>query len=363
MSTDETTFDPLLDERLAGGVALPRNPKNDNPLIVPRGETEELEYTRASSLASFLVRNVHRLKQWEMRYLAPGVARHPDLAAMLAPLRYSTGPITGTQPISKRQQVAREIDEIIEMVLEREGIHEAANVGTAVHAATEPGSTVDLGVMEAIAPEAAKAIRNYHLITAGLERVASEVFVVCDEAKAAGTFDSGYLSPEFPGQVVVGDTKNGKSVHIGEFEVQMAIYARGEIYLPGEGRLTHEEFFGVPMNLDIGYLVHVPLLDSPKPRIIKLDLQRGWRRALLCAQIRDESKAMDSTPMPEKYDHDGWAKKVLDAELAKLVALTDESDPGYIGATEFRERALELRRRFQHIWQDSHTMIVKGRLT
>jgi hypothetical protein len=351
--SDDTTFDPLLDERMAGGVSLPRNPKNDNPLIVPRGEIEEVEYTRASSLASFLVRNVHHLKQWEMRYLAQSLGRNPDLAAWAATQHYSTGPFTGTQPISARQAAAKQLDEIIEMALERVGIHEAANTGSVVHAATEPGAPV-----VPLDPLIQKSVDNYHRIAASLERVASEVFVVCDEARAAGTFDSGYLSPEFPGQVVVGDTKNGKQVHIGEFEVQMAIYAHGEVYLPGEGRLTHEEFFGVPMNLDIGYLVHVPLLDSPKPRIIKLDLQRGWRRALLCAQIRDESRAMDKTPMPEKYDHAGWAVKVLEQQWDALC----DKERGLTN-TEFREEALELRRRFQHIWPDEYTFAVRERLS
>jgi hypothetical protein len=357
VSTDDTTFDPLLDERLEGGVVLSRNPKNDNPLIVPRGGTEEVEYTRASGLASFLVKNVHHLKQWEMRYLAQALGRNPDLAAWAATQFYSTGPFTGTQPISARQAAAKQLDEIIAMALERQGIHEAANTGSVVHAATEPGAPV-VPLPDLIA----KSVANYHRICAGLERVASEVFVVCDEARAAGTFDSGYLSPEFPGQVIVGDTKNGKQVHIGEFEIQMAIYARGEIYLPGEGRLTHEEFFGLPMNLDTGYLVHVPLLDSPKPRIIKLDLQRGWRRALLCAQIRDESVAMDKTPMPPKYDHSSWNIHVLQEALDELIASHDDEEG--IGDHEFRQKALELRERFLGAgWEESDTLRVKGRLS
>lgn len=370
------TFDPLADERVAEGVTVPRG-DNGNPWIVPRDCAEGEEYTRASAMSDFLVRNVHGLKTWEMRYLAQALGRNPDLAAEAAAQHYSTGPLTGTLPIEDRRRAGRELDDIIARALERERIHEAANAGTAVHKATEPGEPDPRGMH----PLIEGAVREYHKLTAGLERVASEVFVVNDTLRVAGTFDSGYLSPEFPGVVVVGDTKTGKNYHQAEFEIQMACYARGEVYLGppkeepagwyppvADQRLTFEEFFGVPVNLHTGYLVHVPLEGKPKPRIVKLDLMRGWDMACLCAQIRDGRALFDKIGIGEKVDANGLAI----AEMQRLVGLLLEWHTYGVGTgaaewsppdEEFREKAMALYRRFQHIWPQEYTDEIKRRLS
>lgn len=380
------TFDPLADERVAPNVFVPRG-DNGNPLIVPRGETEPEEYTRASGLADYLTRNVHHLKRWEMRYLAQGLGRNPDLAAWAATQHYSTGVFTGTQPISERQRAAKQLDEIIDMALERVGIHESANAGSVVHAATEPGAPE-----VPLPPILANAVREYHKLTAGLERVASEVFVVCDELRAGGTFDSGYMDPDLPGCVIIGDTKTGKNYHQAEFEIQLAIYSRGEIYLGPpkvleEGyiswaaediiedkvehqRLTHEEYFGVPANQDIGYLVHVPLQGKPKPRIVELDLQRGWRLAQSAARTRDDQKLLDTIGIGKKVNHNAKAIKVMQAAWEELIQVHHERTVGFgerhivtSANRDLVEGGRALYRRFSHIWPKQYTDEINRRLS
>lgn len=338
-------FDPLLDERVAPGVTIQRDGK-DNPLIVPRGETVPVAYTRASSLSKYIAEDSWSLSMWRARYGAQGIARHRDLAARVAAVHYSTGPLTGTMPISERKRAAEEIDAAWREAQERMGINEAANMGTAGHSLTEPANQGE------VCDELVDVVKGYKEVTAGFERVASEIFVANDALKVAGTFDSLYLSPEFPGFCIIGDTKTGKNYHQAEFEIQLAGYVDGEVYLgdpadEGDQRLTFEEFAGLPVLLHTAYLVHVSVTGSPKPRVVKLDLDRGRRLAKRCALVRDTRAEMDRIGIGEKVDHRGLARQALDDGLAKV---------------ETREQATVLYRRFEHIWQESDTLFVRGRL-
>lgn len=362
-------FDPLLDERVAPGSTIRRDAK-DNPLIVPRGETVPIAYTRASSLSKYLAEDSWSLSKWRERYLAQGIAKNPDLAMRAAAVHYSTGPLTGTMPISERKRAAEELDAVGDEAKQRAGISEAANVGTAGHSLTEPGNQGEIhdGLID--------VVKGYNIVTAGFERVASEVFVANDLLRVAGTFDSLYLSPEFPGFCIIGDTKTGKNYHQAEFEIQLAGYAGGEVYLgdpeerEGEGRiagdgrelpvdqrLTFEEFAGLPVLLHTAYLVHVSVTGAPKPRVIKLDLERGRRLALQCAATRDARAELDKIGIGEKVDHIGLAKQVLETAWEELC-----SGERSLTHTEFRARALALHGRFEHIWPDEYTFAVKERL-
>jgi hypothetical protein len=351
-------WDPLAEERFASGEVLPRA-ANGNPLIVPRDCALPEEYTRASAMADFLAHDIIGLKKWEIRYLVPWLARSPDLIEWAATLYYSTGPLTGTLPMEERKRIGQQIDQIASMVLERAAIHEAANVGSAIHEVTVPGHP---GAPQH--PKLAAATKAYHQITSAFTRVASEVFVVNDELKVGGTFDSGYLSPEYPGCVLIGDTKTGKSVHQAEFEIQLACYSRGEVYLGSpvgelDQRLTFEEFFGLPVNQKVAYLVHVPVEGAPKPRVVKMDLVRGWDLAQAAAEVRDARKRIDKTGLGEKVDVVGLAHQEKQRLLEELCQWHDVS-----GANEeFREKALALHARFEHVWDETDTLLVKGRLS
>lgn len=348
-------WDPLVEERVAPNVVVTRSERG-NPLIVPRGETVPVEYTRASYLANFLTVEGRQLSAWRQRYGIQGVARFKDLAARAAAVFYSTGPLTGTQPISARRAAAQELDAVFEEACERMGINEAANLGTAGHSLTEPANQGQ------VPEELADVVAGYNEVTMGLERVASEVFVVCDELRSGGTFDSVYLSPEYPGWALIGDTKTGKNYHQAEFEIQLASYSRGEVYLgdpvpdgfDGDGsdayihqRLTLEEYIGLPIHPSVGLLVHTSVTGSPKPRVIKLDLDRGWRLAKQAAATRDARAEISAVGIGEKMDHRAVARMALGRALAFV---------------DTQEAATALWRRFKPIWTDADTEFVKEAL-
>lgn len=352
-------FDPLVEERVAPGVVVGRS-DNGNPRIVPRGGTVEVEYDRASGLADYLVKDIFGIKKWEMRLLAIGLGRRPDLAALCAVEGYNTG-LGLVNPLltpEENKASGKRLDEHIERALDHVGIHEKADMGTVAHAATEPGFT---GTVHPVVQDVVAAI---HELTAALEVVGTEVFVANDATRSAGTFDHAYyisdqaLAGEL-GEVLgfdltgllIGDKKTGKNVHIGEFEVQVGgTYAHGEVYQgpPIDGvdqRLTLEEAFGGPINRTTGLLVHASTTGAPKPRVLPLDLQRGHRLALVAGQVRDARNEMDKIGIPKKLDMSYVSEQVLAAKLAVV---------------ESQEAATALWRHFKHVWKDKHTAAVKA---
>lgn len=399
------TFDPLAEERVASGVVVPRA-DNGNPMIVPRGELAPIEYDRASSLADYLVKNIHGIKVWEKRLLAEALGKFPDLAALAAVEGYNTG-LGLVQPLlspEENRASGKRLDEIIAKAEDRIGMNEKADMGTVAHAATEPGFA---GVVHPVVREAVDAI---HELTAALEIIATEVFVVNDLTRSAGTFDHGYyiadqalareLSTFFTEKLgfavdltgaLIGDKKTGKNVHIGEFEVQVGgTYAHGDVYLGppiqetvvefGNGitmggqvdqRLTLEEYFGGPVNRTTGLLVHASTTGAPKPRVLPLDLQRGHRLAQQAAIVRDARNEMDKIGIPKKLDMDVVAKRVLDAEFQRLCEQFDEIDGAMVvplheqadATQEFHMATSDLWKRFKHVWPTEYTDIVKEKLS
>ena len=332
---------------MAPNVVITRS-ANQNPLIVPRGEDVPIEYSRASSLADMLTTDSYQMSRWRERYKIQGVARYPDLAARAAAVFYSTGPISGDMPIERRRAAAAELDAVGDEAAERMGINEAANLGTAVHALTEPENHDGV----AVNPLVAAAAAGYDEVTMGLERIASEVFVANDALRAAGTFDSAYTSPEYPGFALIGDTKSGKNYHQAEFEMQLAVYAGGEVYLgdPQTGvdqRLTFEEYLGLPIHPTVGLLVHSSITGKPKARVIKLDLARGTRLAYVAAATRDARREIDRVGIGEKMEHKAVARMALDAGLAKVID---------------RAEGEALYHRFKPIWTAKDTATMKEKL-
>lgn len=362
------TFDPLVEERVAPGVVVGRS-DSGNPKIVPRGGTLEVEYDRASNLASYLVKDIYGIKKWEMRLLARALGMRPDLAALAGVEGYNTGLGMAYPTLTPDENKAsgKRLDEVIARALDHVAIHEKADAGTVAHAATEPGFT---GVVPPILADTVEAI---HELTAGMEVIATEVFVANDVTKSAGTFDHGYyiadqalareLSEFFTEKLgftvdltgaLIGDKKTGKNIHIGEFEVQVGgTYAFGEVYQgpPIDGvdqRLTLEEFFGGPVNRTTGLLVHASTTGAPKPRVLPLNLARGYQLALAAALVKEDRDKMDRIGIPKSLDMKVVSRRVLDDRLASV---------------EDREGAEALYRRFRHIWYAQDTNEVKARLS
>lgn len=385
------TFDPLVEERVAPGVVVGRG-SNGNPKIVPRGGTIEVEYERASNLSSYLVKDIYGIKKWEKRLLAASLGRHGDLAALAGVEGYNTG-LGLVQPLlspAENKASGARLDEIIARAEDRIGMHEKADMGTVAHSLTEPGAT---GVVPDMMADVVNAI---HELTAGLEVIATEVFVANDHTQSAGTFDHGYyiadqglaveLGEFFTKKLgftidltgaMIGDKKTGKNIHIGEFEVQVGgTYASGEVYLgpPIDGvdqRLTLEEFFGGPVNRTTALLVHASTTGAPKPRVLPLDVQRGRDMANVCTLVKQYRDRMDRIGIPKPLDMKEVSRRVLrerlgavieaydDVETAAIVPLHEQAD----ALQEFHEASTELYRRFKHVWTQTDTDLVKMRLT
>jgi hypothetical protein len=95
-----------------------------------------------------------------------------------------------------------------------------------IHAAKEYGEPLDV-----IYKQAAGDLDAYEFATQDLTTILTEQFVVCDDARAAGTADrASHYGPT--NKAYVCDLKTGRVDHGGlKFAIQMAIYARGDKYV------------------------------------------------------------------------------------------------------------------------------------
>lgn len=250
------------------------------PLILPAGSPEgarPVPYTRASALSDYISdhRHIHR---WEMRYLARSMGQNPDLAELAAVETYSTG--FDAPQRQEKSASGRRLDAIIERALDRAGIDQKADRGTAVHAATEPGNGQP--VPSTIRDDVESFKRT--LEECGAEILATEVFVANDEVQAAGTFDH---LVRFPGLgVVILDKKTGNA-NPWEFGVQFSVYARADVYHVE----THER---IPLSAFVDNYEDVrddvaiaAMIKGGKTRLIEIDIEKGWAGAKAAAAARD----------------------------------------------------------------------------
>jgi hypothetical protein len=120
------------------------------------------------------------------------------------------------------------------------------------------------------------ATRDYHALE-------SELFVVNDTLRVAGTLDRLWLCPD--GAVRVGDLKSGKweALYPLSTATQIATYARSVRYDPETGTRAplHEA-----LDDRTGLLVHLPATGGCE--VIPLDLERGWQAAQLAATVHHD---------------------------------------------------------------------------
>lgn len=202
-----------LDEEFARPAPIQPRDGRDRPLVVPRGGGEPVAYQRASTFANVLT-DQSGLTTWKVRHAVRGVARNAALTAKAAAHAYGE----------------KELDVTIEQGLLLDGATDAANWGTAFHRLTEPDGRAT--PVEEIPEEIRGDVASYWaaIDAAGLVPVATELFVVNDEYRVAGTFDHVFRLPD--GTFVVGDKKTGK-LKPREHAVQLAVYAGGDLYRDG----------------------------------------------------------------------------------------------------------------------------------
>lgn len=266
------------------------------PLIV-QPDGSKVAYTRASSFSGY-IENKFGLHIWQKRLLARGMGQREDLAALAAALPPAP---TGQTSADKRKktEINAELDEIIERALDTAGAYLGADYGTAIHAFTDP-----LHPSGPVPERMQEDVRSYvELIeAAGIFRYASELFVVNDELKVAGTLDGLFAVPALA-CAVVGDVKTGKQ-NLHSTAIQVSLYSRSKVYDPATGqRMSLQDYTaavfgqldlgnGPAFNPEIGIYIHIPKGEG-STTLHPLNLNRGWEMALICAQVRDYQQSGD----------------------------------------------------------------------
>lgn len=254
---------PMLD---LGRVEVPRD-RWGRPCLDGRS------YTRVSTLAKVLD-DTRALLNWNARITAIGLAKSEDLIAAVAT----------TDPDDRKA-----LDRIVEQAKERAASTAKATIGTATHAATElldRGDTLD-GLPDKVKTDAHayRTSMNAH----GLTPLAAEMFVVCDEVNAAGSFDRLLQGPS---RVLIGDIKTSGNPDTAKWAstawaIQLATYAHAKPWIPGRGIVNWADI-GLPQpDLERGLIIHI-VQGTGKVRLHSVDLAAGW----VAAQLADEVLAV-----------------------------------------------------------------------
>ncbi len=244
------------------------------PLITPPDGGKPIAYTRVSTLSKALD-NKDGLMKWKQRMTAIGIGKRPDLAQMALACADDK----------------RKIDEVVEAAMSAAESDRAANLGTTLHALTE---VIDAGGWpEQVSAEIAADLTAYQQAMSGIEIIAAEQFIVCDEVTAAGTFDRLVRLPD--GRMVIADIKTGQDEpkYPQGVTTQTAIYAHGHLYDPDKGRLAYLPEVGV--STDVGLLIHMPA-GQGRCDLYLLNLTDGWNLARTAVMVRDLFKNNKPTP-------------------------------------------------------------------
>jgi hypothetical protein len=258
-------------------------------MLVPRGmpKTMRTRYTRASALSGY-IEDVAYIHKWQMRYLALGMGRNPDLAELAAVETYNTGlrnPVYGRD----KSQSGRRLDAIIERAMDRVGILEKADRGTAIHATTEPGAPF-------VPPHLQEAVDSFHEANRrhAIRIIGTEQFTANDATMSSGTFDHLVEVPGVPELegVVIGDKKTGAySPH--EWAIQLSSYANGDPY-----NTETDERHSWPGKINLDYAIVWQIDNTVSPvttRVHVLDIALGWEAAQHAAWVRDWHARNDLT--------------------------------------------------------------------
>lgn len=225
----------------------------------------------------------------------------------------------------------------------------AANYGTDLHAITEADDRGedpwDVPLLTDRRAELAADLDAYRRATAGCRWTVIEQMTVLDEHKVAGTPDRfGHL----PGDdtLRVFDLKTGTvdGASLIKIAMQLAVYARSALYDHATGGRTPS---GVDTSL--GYVIHVPA-GTGTARLIKVDLDRGWRDVGLAAQVWAARGAR----------HKVEALEAVPAAVQGL--LTPEPDPILALIARSTDRATMLAAHDPATWTDAHRAAAKARV-
>jgi hypothetical protein len=279
-------------------------------------------HTRATTFAK-MGSNTFAIGQWNERNVVVGLTRRPDLLALADGLEV------------KRDR--GQLNKISEQAKDAAGQKISANLGTAYHAFTE---RLDAGLITlADVPEKYRArVQQYGdtVRGAGLttrpEWIERTTAVTADMVSApvpvAGTLDRIFRLPD--GSLVIGDLKTGADLSYGmaEIEVQLALYAHGvNTFGLFDWNAKAWQGLGEPVRTDMGIVIHLPA-DGTGCELIRVDLERGWRRAQLRGRIQADQKEKSHPQTLTRADLAPRPAPVQRGEVAEyLAAAAPAPDP------------------------------------
>lgn len=204
-------------------------------IMLPDG-SRETGYRRASSYGAPL-EDESNLTKWKQRQVARGIARRSDLA--LAVTRAEVG-LDRTPGEAKKAKT--DLNDLCDQAMDVVESGAKASIGTSLHDVFE---AVDLGQDPGHLPELWRPdLAAYRKLMTGFRVLSSELFVVQDDHRVAGTLDRAVellipmTAPDGtvlePGTVVIGDVKTAQKMDFAgcKFGVQCFVYATGTPYDP-----------------------------------------------------------------------------------------------------------------------------------
>lgn len=273
---------------LNGAVAEVRpEPERDRwgRYLIPHPDTgKETAWTRATTFAK-TVSDTFGLTKWELRMVALGLAKRPDLLAQVA------GVLDPDDRDAKKL-----LDGIAAQAKEAAGSTTRSNLGTALHTMTEHiDAGRDFTVPEAHAADLdayRAAVAGLHIDPAHIERI-----VTVPRYEVAGTLDRLVTLPD--GRLVVADLKTGRSLAgMAEYAIQLALYANAAtMWDPTTGE--HEPMPEV--DKEQALIIWLPAGEA-RCELHTVDIAAGWEMAQTCEVVRawrkrrDLSRPHDTTP-------------------------------------------------------------------
>lgn len=234
--------DPVAARKFAFSEAIENNRDQwGRPKIMLPDGSKEVGYRRSSSYGSPL-EDSRRLELWKMRQVARGIARRADLGLAVTRAEVGLEGEAAEQKLAKRR-----LDELCQDAMEVVESGAKASIGTSLHDVFE---MVDLGRDPGHLPEQWRPdLAAYRKLTEGFRVLSSELFVVQDEHRVAGTLDravevliplpvtdkaGNVVAVIDPGSVLIGDVKTSGSMDFAgcKFGVQCWSYATATPYDP-----------------------------------------------------------------------------------------------------------------------------------
>jgi hypothetical protein len=234
----------------------------------------EAPWTRVTTFCK-TISDTFTLSQWSQRMVAKGLALRPDIFAMVA-----------ATPLEDRST----LNDLTEKAKEAAGAKSAASLGTALHSFTEAYDRGESPVVpdpwdkDVAAYGAALKAYGLTVIPGMIERV-----VINQKFGVAGHVRPDLHVARTP---VIGDLKTGRSLEYGwnEISIQLALYANAD----GIFDFTTGEYEPMPEGLDrsVGIVVHLPV-GQAKATVYQVNLEQGYKAAVLAAAVRDWRKVRD----------------------------------------------------------------------